>query len=163
MADPLIVLSHLPAEPPFRTDLSSVAICCESEFDYWRGIADAWGHGGPLVIVEHDMECTDELITELLDCPRSLCTHAYLLYWVSTGQADPHYAHHVGGIWITAGGPDAEYSGIGFCKINPEARIPLVSLDPDHEPHWSHVDRAVNRAITCRWHVHWPGVDHNHF
>ena len=164
MADPLVVVSHLPHEIPFLSErFPSVNIWCEDDTDYWRGLLEHWDHDGPLVIVEHDMESSDDLIAELLDCPHPLCTHAYTLYWVSTGKPDPLYAHHVGGVWIVEGRTDAEYSGIGFCKINHEVRGPLVSIDPARDMHWSHVDRAVNRAVTARWHVHWPGADHLHW
>jgi hypothetical protein len=120
-----------------------------------------WPSDKAIVNVEHDMEVSDELIQQLLDCPHPLCTFAYKLYWPSTHQAQPHYAQRDGGPnygeWIKEGVECCGFSGIGLCKIAPEARAcPLA------DSHWSTVDCAISRSTEGDWHVHWPEVEHYH-
>ncbi len=110
------------------------------------------------------MECSDELIQALLGCPHPLCTHAYKLYWPSTHAMRPHYGHSVGrkahiggGKWVEPNAEWAHYSGIGFCKITPEARV-----RPLRREHWSLLDIQVTAATEGRWHIHWPSVEHYH-
>jgi len=120
-----------------------------------------WGTDATIVNVEHDMECSDELIQQLLDCPHPLCTHAYKLYWPSTHQVRPHYAQRDGGPnygeWIKEGVEWCGFTGIGFCKITPEARVSALVESP-----WQTVDCDVTKATEGPWHVHWPEVEHYH-
>jgi hypothetical protein len=129
-----------------------------------------WGGTHTLINVEHDHECSDDLIQELLDCPEPLCSHAYTLFMPSTGGL-PHYAHRTGpkppagGEWIKQGDEWADFGGIGFCKITPQARVrPLAQSS------WQVVDCAISKATDARWHVHWQqgpsgpvGVEHYHY
>lgn len=165
MASEVVLASHLPGEGHFRSErFRVVSLPCEGDLDYSHGMQTLWATGKAICNIEHDMECSDELIQELLDCPHPLCTHAYLLYWPSTHQAQPHYAQRHGGTnygdWIKQGEEWCDFSGIGFCKIVPQARVrPLV------DSHWSIVDCAVTNATDAHWHVHWKngvGVEHWH-
>lgn len=168
----MILESHLPDEPPFASAVHTVKpITCSGPFDYWRGVLAAWNTDETLIIVEHDMECSDGLIQALIDDPHPLATFAYPLYWASTGKPDPQYAQRVGefppdrkylGTPISEGDEWADYSGIGLCKIAPEARLELIPYGDEPESHWQHVDMAVNAAVKGRWHVLWPEVDHRH-
>lgn len=116
------------------------------------------------------MQCTDALIDELLSCPHPVCTHAYQMhiprtYWahnVSLTGARPSglalSQYTARGIrWVAPGDVWADFSGIGFCKIAREARMGCLRRDV-----WRGVEVSVNAAISTRWHVHWPGVEHHH-
>lgn len=140
------------------------------EWDYWRGLAVLWDGPRTVVNVEHDMEFSDALVADLLDCPHPLCTHAYRMYLPTE-----HYAHNVslsgwhppidnisqytarGICWIGPEDEWADFSAIGFCKIAPEARASSLRRDA-----WMGVELSVNAAVNCRWHVHWPEVAHYH-
>lgn len=138
------------------------------EYGYWAAMARAWGSPEVLVNLEHDMQYSDTLARELLDCPHPCCTHAYRMH---TGRYGDYWAHSHDGLcgmdghWVTEGAEWAAYSAIGFCKIVPEVRtVPLERCQ------WRHVEHVVNSAIwratgavRDRWHVHWPGVEHYHY
>jgi hypothetical protein len=137
-----------------------VALPCSGDHDYSRGLQALWPTGQTIVNVEHDMECTDELIDQLLGCPHPLCSHAYRLHPVTTGRPS-HWAHRDGGTnygeWVETGTEWCGFTGIGFCKITPAARVrPLA------DSHWTAVDCAVSDATEGDWHMHWPGVEHHH-
>ena len=174
----IVVSSYLPklGERAYRSEKFRVVglPCGDDDLDYYRGLEVVWGGNHTIVNVEHDMECSDELIQDLLDCPHPACTHAYpLRQW-------GHIAHRHGPLppagsmdwWLR---PDEEeewatYGGIGFCKMTPEARVRPLS-----EPReWPTLDVIVARAVEGpevvphgayegkRWHVHWPAIEHYH-
>jgi hypothetical protein len=137
-----------------------VPVPCVGELDYSRTLRSWWRTSRTIVNVEHDMEVSDELIQALLDCPHPFCTHAYTLFPVSTGKR-AHYAQaaskpHIED-WIAAGVEWCAFTGIGFCKITPEARARRLG-----ESTWQFVDLAVSAATDCPVHVHWPAVSHYH-
>lgn len=141
-----------------------MAISCEGDYDYWRGLGALWDSGETIINIEHDMECSDDLISGLLTCPHPLCTYAYKLYWPSTHQAVPHYAQAVGekahiggGSWVSTGAEWADYTGIGFCKVEPAVRV-----RPLQREHWALLDMKVTAATGGRWHIHWPEIEHYH-
>jgi hypothetical protein len=117
-----------------------------------------WRTSHTLVNVEHDHDPSDELIQELLDCPEPMCVWAYMLHHL---PGPPHYAQRDGGPgygeWIRPGVEWCGFSGIGFCKITPGARVRPLGESP-----WQEVDCAVSRATDCKVHVHWPAVAHHH-
>ncbi len=159
----LVVVSRLQGETVYQPSLPTLDLVCEGEFGYWRGLLSVWDHDGPLVIVEHDMACTDELVENLLDCPQPACTWAYALHWASTHD-DEHYAQRrASGFWVAENEPWCQFTGIGLCKIAAEVRAPLVSFGGDSETHWQHVDIAANSAVVGDWHIHWPEVEHAHY
>jgi hypothetical protein len=160
----VILASHLPGQPHFESRrFKVIPVECVGDFHYWQGWTDQWPSDQTIVNVEHDMECSDTLIQELLDCPEPLCTHAYTLYLPSVGAGPPHYAQRTGpkppagGEWLNGGEEWCDFTGIGFCKITPRARVaPLERVS------WQTVDCSVALATEGRWHVHWPGVEHDH-
>lgn len=179
-ADVIVVSSYLPekGERPYRSkEFRVVALPCgtgyDSLFDYSRGLQAVWGSDFTIVNVEHDMECSDGLIQQLLDCPHPLCAHAYLLrkkgpYAYRNGPLPPAggYEDH----WLRPGDEWATFGGIGLVKITPGARVrPL----PERE--WSTVDIVVTKACEGaevvpgghhkgrRWHVHWPAIKHSSY
>jgi hypothetical protein len=128
------------------------------DYDYWRGFERKWTADDVIVNVEHDMECSGRLLADLLACPHSLCTHAYLMHIPKTHFAHSTRADAMDGFWIGEGEEWAAYSGIGFCKIAREARTrPLGRMTV-----WRGVELAVNNATTGPWHVHWPAIEHHH-
>lgn len=136
-----------------------VELCCEGDLDYYEGVASLWESPETLILVEHDMEYSDDLVDGLLACPEPACTYAYTLYWASTHQA-PHYAQRDGtltaGRWLSKGERQAMFSGIGFCKITPGART-----GPLEREHWALLDIKVNAAVRRPWHVH-REIEHYH-
>lgn len=162
----LVVYSHLPSEDIYESELYEVAgIECVGNHDYWRGLERHWDKGQTLVIVEHDIGVSDDLIQGLLDCPHPQCTYAYKLYWPSTYTLGEHYAqrHGMNGAWVEEGAPICDFTGIAFCKVAPGAFKRGSLTDEDHESwHWTEVDIAVTKATEGPWHVHWPAVEHSH-
>lgn len=150
----LVVASHLDGETPFTsTRYPTATIRCVTDFDYWDGLTAAWDTP-VLVNIERDMEVTDDLITQLVDCPHPLCAYPYL---VCPG-ATPVYAHRADGL---IGTPDiewADWAAPGFCKISAPGRA--GRLLPRH-PWWG-VEESINASIKTRWHLHWPAIAHFH-
>lgn len=162
----MILLSHIPGEQPFSSEQHNITyVECVDDLDYSRAVQRGWALDEPLVIIEHDMEVSDELITRLLEHPAPLATYAYILHWVSTHRPAA-FAQRAGsfpaarkylGTPIGEGEQWCDFTGIGFCKIAPEARS-----RPLQESSWQHVDMAVNAAVDARWQVLWPEVEHFH-
>lgn len=162
MDDVLVVSSFVPGQSgPYRSERFEVAeVACEADYDYWRALAAAWDTPRTLVIVEHDMECSDDLIGQIVACKHRKCSWAYLLYWASTHQP-PHYAHRNGGPaagrWVSEGEEWATFGGIGLCKLTSETRVFGLT-----ESHWSLLDTQVSACSVGNWHLHWPAVEHYH-
>jgi hypothetical protein len=164
----VILASHLVGQPHFRSErFEVVGIECVEPEDYWRGVEAHWASDETLCILEHDMEVSDDLIQTLLDCD---CAFGTWAYWLGIPSGGPHWAHRTGkkppcgGVWIETGDEWADYGGIGFCKITPQARV-----RPLPEQSWQFVDIAVFQAVDERVHVHWKdgpdgpeGVEHLH-
>ena len=123
--------------------------------DYWRGLNAVWDTDKTIVNVEHDMECSDELVRQLVECDQPACSHAYRV-WLSDRYKFVYAAHSPGIGWLREGTPAAHYCGIGFCKIEPSART--RPLNPGQ---WLTMEQAVNLSV-AEWHLHWPAVDHHH-
>lgn len=119
----------------------------------------AWQGRGALVNVEHDMECSNALAWDLLGCPHPLCTFAYRMYLPRECWAFGRLVNSrtLTVEWGSEGDEWAEWSGIGFCKIERSAR-----RDSLPRTEWRGVEAAVNRAVDGPWHVHWPAVAHYH-
>jgi hypothetical protein len=162
VSPPTVVLcSHLTGEGHFQSErFEVVPIECVEPEDYRNGVAAWWEGDRTICNIEHDMEVSDELIQGLLDCPHPMCSWAY---WLGLPSGGPHWAHRTGrkppcgGVWVETGDEWADYGGIGFCKITPDARV-----RPLPEQTWQFVDIAVFEATDVRVHVHWPAVEHYH-
>lgn len=162
----MILLSHLPGEEPFSSERFDITYAeCAGDLDYSRAVQAAWGAAEPLVIVEHDMECSDALLERIFEHPSPLATYAYQLHWVSSHKPSA-YCQRMGdfppetrylGSPISEGDEWCDFTGIGFCKIAPEARC-----EPLRASSWQFVDIAVNAAVSGRWAVLWPEVEHFH-
>jgi len=112
-----------------------------------------------IVNVEHDMEYSDRLARELVACDHPLCTHAYRMHlprecWAHGAVAN---AATLTVAWGSEGEEWAEFSGVGFCKIVPSARVAPLERCP-----WWEVEGTVNATVRGPWHVHWPAVEHYH-
>lgn len=159
----IVVVSCLPGEQPFRSRrYRTNIVMCDDDLSYWRSLDLLWASAFTIVNVEHDMECSDRLIDELVTCREPLCTHAYRIHHAAK-EPGGHYAHRVGknarygGDWWKPGEPWAEFSGIGFAKIAPEARTGTLPMAP-----WHSLEMSVADATSGRWHIHSPGVEHRH-
>lgn len=159
----IVVASHLPGEMPFtsgRWDVHPVE--CVGDFDYSRGLAEAWATGNTVVNVEHDMQVDDDLIGALVECPEPLCAWAYRLYAASGahGTADgpifPFTATEPGP-WVDEGAQWAAWAAPGFIKVRAPARI-----GPFPGKHWLTVEHATNYFTAGLWHLHWPPIEHYH-
>ena len=141
----------------------------DDRYAYWQAVAQVWQSPEAFVNVEWDMEFSPALVDALLACPQPLCTHAYQMhnarqpYWAH-GQmpAEEGLRRQAAGIqWISEGEQWAEYSGIGFCKITPQARV-----SAPERAEWPAVEQMVNRVVQGPWHVHWgpsgKGIAHYH-
>ena len=157
--EPLVLASHLHGEGHFRSTVHNVIpILCDEDRAYSLGVAKHWCHPGPLVVVEHDIEATNVLVSGLLECNYSVCSWAFALHWASSGRVEDVYAHKNDGLPVEYGTEWADWSAPGFMKIAPEARTgPIV------ECHWRRVEDAINAAITGPVHLHWPPVQHHHW
>jgi len=170
-AAPLVVSSFLPGDKPRESLFFPVmGVECAHELSYWHGLASAWSTDRVIVNVEQDMEFSDELIAELVDCEHPLCAYPYqvyptmlgrYIYCATTTQPDLN-GHPRDPRWLE--GPDdqwAVWSSIGFCKIAPEARVkPLDAM------FWQWLEHCVNRVVCqiagLQWHIHWPEIRHAH-
>jgi hypothetical protein len=157
----LVLASHLPGAGHFRSErFDVVGISCSDPLDYWRGVEAHWESDETLIVVEHDMQVSDDLIQGLLDCD---CAFGTWAYWLGIPSGGPHWAHRTGrqppcgGVWIEEGEEWADFGGIGFCKIAPEARV-----RPLPESTWQFVDIAVFASVQQQVHVHWPATAHHH-
>lgn len=168
----LVVSSFLPGDVPLHSDLFPVmGVECVAEFSYWAGLASQWDpdNGRTLINVEQDMEFSDELVAELVDCEHPLCAYPYqvyprslgrYIYCATTTQPDLD-GHPRDPRWVEPGDEWAVWSSIGFAKIAPAARIrPLDKLFWQWLEHG--VNRVVNKHAGLRWHLHWPEIRHLH-
>lgn len=132
---------------------------------YAETLARAWEAGRTIINVEHDNEFSQDLVDQLLLCPEPLCTHAYRM-WVPYVRWAHGFAQNRAGMmvrWIDEGETLCDWSGIGFCKITPAARLMNGEfLEPLPLVHWRSVEAAVNQRVTVPWHVHWPEIEHDH-
>lgn len=155
----VICSSRLPAEisPAQGSRYALRQVVCEDRYDYWRGLATLWGEGSTIINVEHDMQFSDALVADLLDCPHPRCCHAYICWLPEMVWAHTYDGCGMHGTWIREDEEWAGYSAIGFCKLTPEARtLPLGRAT------WQGLERSVNDASPGPWHIHWPGVSHYH-
>jgi hypothetical protein len=135
-----------------------------------------WERPVTVVNVEWDMEYSGELARRLIDCPRPICAHAYLLYRASyRALTTPRWAFQVstsgqtppiaslsrwsarGWRWLERNEEWADFGGIGFLKVTPDGRSGPLARDA-----WRGVETSVAASLTGRIHVHWPGVEHYH-
>lgn len=166
--EPLVVCSYLPGEGHFESKrFEVVGLECRGEFDYWAGVAAHWESAETLVLVEHDIEVTDEHIAELLACPHPLDSFAYRCHWISTGidggviaagAGERDFYRQPDAYYLQGGEEWANWSAIGLVKIAPEARIAPLRREP-----WSQLELAVEAAVRRPWHMHWPPVTHHHW
>lgn len=161
MTDPVIMITRLPGDREWLSGKwdTTVVDCGGDDHAYGRALAEAWASDRTVVNVEHDLECSDELIQELLDCPEPLCARTYLVYAVSGIHDAPAYPFCVTnpGPWVTGGEEWAAWAAPGFFKATPEARMPNLPVR-----HWLCVEDVVNDWVTTRWHLHWPAIEHDH-
>lgn len=167
----IVVSSYITGNQPKHSDTFNVSeVECRGEFSYWLGLHQQWDTDKTIINVEQDMEFSDDLVAELLDCEHPLCAFPYQVYPTQLGRyiycatttppttdgsvADPR--------WIE--GPDDEWaiwSSVGFAKIAPAARVkPLDKL------FWQWLEHSINRVVTSyaglQWHIHWPEIRHHH-
>jgi hypothetical protein len=160
MADPLIVASRLPGDPPFKSAYPVQDVVCEDRFfGYWEGLNAVWASDRTIINVEHDQEFSDDLVAELLSCPYDLCAYPYRV--TPFGWPGQTWGATYGSVWVSDGDPYAMFSSIGFCKITAPARAgtELERLV------WDKVEQSVHRAVArCKrlWHLHWPAIQHYH-
>jgi hypothetical protein len=140
---------------------------CNSEYDYWAGFSELWSGDDTIVNVEHDMETSGRLVDELVDCLYPLCTYAYQIHhrgpdfyaqgWQSIYRGPRARGEDIR--WLQgASEHQCDLSGLGFCKITRDARKDATLS----RCVWQGVEREVNMAVSKRWHVHWPEVEHFH-
>jgi hypothetical protein len=131
----------------------------DGDYAYHAALAAAWETGETVVNIEWDMQVNADLLMDLLSCPQPLCSHAYRMYLPREYWAHGRVVNATTLTidWCERGDLFAEYSGIGFCKIAPEARSgPLVRRP------WPELEQAVNASVRGLWHLHWPAIGHDH-
>lgn len=157
----VVVCSHLPGEGFFTApDHPTMPVLCESDDDYWRGLASVWDSDTTIVNVEHDIEATGAHVAELVACPHPLCSWTYELHWASTGLAAATLAQQdEHGQPAGSGARWAARSGLGLVKIAPAARTGVLRREP-----WHRLDsESVRAAVRGPWHLHRPLVAHHHW
>jgi hypothetical protein len=168
-ADVIVLAAHLPDRPVHTSDLFKVLdLEVGDDLRYSNGLASLWGTNKTIVNVEQDMQFSDELVAELVECPEPLCAYPYQVYptakgkFIYCGTTDAPEPGDKDPRWLK--GPDdtrSVWHSIGFCKITPQARV-----KPIDRMFWKWLEHAVNRVV-CReagltWHVHWPEIRHYH-
>ena len=169
---PLVVVSvYVPeVHVPYSSEeypVLQVPVRGEDKYRYHQALNPWWDTRTTIVNVEHDMQCNDKLIADLLECRESNCTHAYKIYNpsvvnISTGKVtnlqgpkQPYFAQFSKHTPIQEGDEWADYSGIGLCKLG-GTRDHILRATP-----WWQVEYEVNKSVPM-WHVHWPIVEHYH-
>src|ERR1017187_8093019 len=183
--DVVVTSSYLTGEEPVRSERYNVqGIECKTEhgeFDYCRGLEEAWLTNKTIVNIERDMEHSDELVDGLVKCPWPLCAYAYkvfptqldrYIYCATANQLDTNNVRNPTArivTWLNEGEEWAVWSSIGFCKIAPIARPKPLDL-----LFWQWVEHSVNRVVGeyknaggagYAWHIHWnkgQGIEHYH-
>lgn len=154
-----------------RPAIDVVDIACVNEGDYPRAWVDHWDHPGTIVNLEHDLVPTLEALDELIECPQELCTQGYKIYPLSTARKGEVFAQRLAANdparydrWIAEGDLYADFTGLGFVKIDHQARSVLMPPTED-ETTWTGWDFTLSNSFyklgKC-WHVHWPAITHNH-
>jgi hypothetical protein len=132
-------------------------VVCDDSFGYWAGLDSIWGKGRTIVNLEHDVEFSDDLVAELLSCPRDLCAYPYTVRPASwPGLA---YGALFSG-WLTTEVPFAHFSAIGFAKISASVQTSPLAKRP-----WQRLEDSIHEAVARNqrlWHLHWPAIGHRH-
>lgn len=153
----ILLSSHLPGEQPVSSEQYEVTpIECVAITDYWQGVASYWESDETIVNVEHDMEYSDRLVAELLDCPEPLCSHAYRVFLARYVRWE-WAAWDAGLQYISTGQEVSEQASIGFCKITSAARVAPLTRST-----WKLLEVDLNKAVRGPWHIHWPAIKHLH-
>lgn len=132
---------------------------CTDLFDYWAGLQAVWGTGRTIINVEHDMEFSDDLVAELLSCPRELCAYPYEVR--PGGWPQRVYSVSYIGWGVDESIPYAIFSAVGFCKIAATAQVGSEL----RKSTWMQLERSIHDAVITDqrlWHVHWPAIKHGH-
>lgn len=135
-------------------------VCEDRTYGYWEGINALWDSDQDLILVEHDMEFSDDLVAELLSCPHPTCAYPYVV--MPVGWPGKTWSASYGSLWVAEDTPYASFSSIGFCKLTAEARR---GTDFGGRAVWNKVEGSVHLAAIqnkCLWHLHWPAIQHHH-
>lgn len=164
----VIYAARLEGEDRLGSSLPVHHTVCVNNFAYGDGLHELWPQEVTIVNVEHDMEFSDALAQQLLECPHSLCTHAYQMHiprdyyahgWLPREKGLASQASCIR--WIRPTEEWVDYSAVGFCKIAPEAR---QRHELAEDIPWMAVEPEVNAAVAgLLWHVHWPEIEHYHY
>jgi len=134
---------------------------CEGPYDYAAFLQRNWNHPQALLIQEHDVHASFDLVDDLIMCSYPLCSVPYRLYPVTTGWDRVVWSFMVGDAWGEYGDDWATHSGLGLVKISPMVR----DIIPAPDVRWSLVDAQVNKnikSLDLLWHMHWPETEHEH-
>lgn len=156
---PLITASRLARDTPLTSAYPAEDVLCEGLFGYWAGLDRVWDTGRTIVNVEHDMEFSDDLVAELLSCPRELCAYPYEVR--PSGMPERVYSVSYFGWGTDDSIPFAIFSAIGFCKIAATAQVGTKLTKTT----WMRVERVIHDAVITDqrlWHIHWPAIGHRH-
>ena len=116
--DAVVLASHLAGEGHFRSKRYRVqAWTCTADDDYWRGLASVWDSDLAIINIEHDVEVTDDDLSELLACPHGACSFMYPMHWACTGRFDDVWPARNNGLFVDEGTEWAEQCAIGCIKI----------------------------------------------
>lgn len=140
--------------------------------DYPRFIEKYW-RKAEIIIVEHDIMASKEMIDDLMFCKETNCTYPYILDYknpvlsvfkltyntVAKGYAPSSYSK--------GDFPEyADFSGIGLCKIGVKTQYAFEWRYEDKYKDWGYVDQYISFKMAdnnLRWHCHYPLVEHLHF
>ena len=131
------------------------ALAAEDHEAYSRMLASWWRSGEDLLIVEHDVEVSPELVAEMAACASPLCSAPYQIY-----EGDEDFLAHLvrdGVHWSVA-------TILGATKITARAR---ARSDPPGPTHWALLDGQLTSSLAhdngCEWHLHtsYPPIHHH--
>lgn len=150
-----------------RPGVMEIQVKCETLWDYCNSLAKIWPINDNLMIVEHDIDFTQDLFDELADCPAALCVPMYKLYPATTGLSNEVWAHRREGNpfleFISEYQEWVPYAGLGMAKINTMVRH--ILNDPPINVHWKELDTAISQYFyshNMMWHVHRTEARHLH-
>jgi hypothetical protein len=137
----------------------------DQRHEYVRVLRENWLRE-ELVIIEHDVVPTIDMVNWLIKCDHSICAQAFYLYPKSTNLKEPVIAHRdASERWIKQGVAYAPYWSLGATKITLLAQKVADLTRLDELPRGKWLDGWLSEKCAAAGlfaHIHYPVAKHNH-